>query len=306
MQGGPPGAQVLVVLGSRRGPVVGRLIGLQRGVGNLVGKVQPVAQCPELNLGHLLDLVGGVAGLDLRSERPALDGLGQDHRGRALVLHRRLVGRVELVVVVPPSGQGLQLGVGEVLHHVPQSRVRSEEMLPDERPRLGRVLLVVAVQAGGHLVDQHAVGVPGQQLVPAPAPDHLDDVPPCAPERGFQLLDDLAVPPDRAVQALEVAVDHEGQVVETLACRQGKGSERLGLVHLAVADEAPNPGRRGVREAPMQQVAVESSLVDGTDRPEAHRHGGELPELRHRPRVRVGRQPRPAHLHAEVVQLILG
>ena len=40
-----------------------------------------------------------------------------------------------------------------------------------------------------------------------------------------------------------------------------------------------------------EQVAVEPRLVDGVQRPEAHGHRGELPEVRHQPRVRVARQP---------------
>ena len=52
------------------------------------------------------------------------------------------------------------------------------------------------------------------------APDHLDHVPAGAAEIGFQLLDDLAVAAHRAVEALQVAVDDEDQVVEPLARRQ--------------------------------------------------------------------------------------
>src|SRR5699024_11743770 len=70
-----------------------------------------------------------------------------------------------------------------------------------------------------------------QQGVPLPAPDHLDDVPAGAPERGFQLLDDLAVAAHRAVQALQVAVDHEGEVVQLLPggeVRQPAGLRQIG------------------------------------------------------------------------------
>ena len=43
----------------------------------------------------------------------------------------------------------------------------------------------------------------------------------------------------------------------------------------------------GVHDPAALQVLHEAGLVDGHDRPEPHRHGGELPELRHEPRVRV-------------------
>ena len=82
----------------------------------------------------------------------------------------------------------------------------------------------------------------------------------------LELLDDLAVAPDRAVEALEVAVDDEDQVVEVLPAGHAEGADRLGLVHLAVADEAPDPAGAGVDEPPVVQVAVEVGLVDRVER----------------------------------------
>jgi hypothetical protein len=61
------------------------------------------------------------------------------------------------------------------------------------------------------------LAVLGQQRIPVAAPEHLDDVPAGAAEGGFQFLDDLAVAAHRAVEALQVAVDDEDQVVELLA-----------------------------------------------------------------------------------------
>ena len=97
--------EVLVHGRADRRAVVGRLFGVEGLVGDLVLQAEPVAQHPELFLGHLLDLVGGVARLDLGPERPALDGLGEDRRRRADLLGRRLVGGVELAVVVTAAGQ---------------------------------------------------------------------------------------------------------------------------------------------------------------------------------------------------------
>ena len=80
----------------------------------------------------------------------------------------------------------------------------------------------------------------GQERIPAIAPDHLDHVPASAAEDRLELLDDLAVAVDRPVQALEVAVDDEDEVRELLATRQADRAERLRLVRLAVAEEAPD------------------------------------------------------------------
>ena len=64
-------------------PEVRELVVVERRLGDLVVEVQAVAQREQLILGHLLDLVRGVAALDLRAERPALDRLAEDHRRRA-------------------------------------------------------------------------------------------------------------------------------------------------------------------------------------------------------------------------------
>jgi hypothetical protein len=177
-----------------------------------------------------------------------------------------------------------------VLDHLAGARVAAEEVLTDVRAVLRLVGLVVTVGRDVHQVDQRAVGVLREQGVPLAAPDHLDHVPAGAPEERLELLDDLSVAAHRAVETLQVAVDDEGEVVQLLAGRDADGAERLRLVHLAVAEERPDPLLAGVLDAPVVQVAVEARLVDRVDRTEAHRHGRELPELGHQPRVRVGRQ----------------
>ena len=235
---------VLVLDGVLRRDVVRRVVGVDRVLGDLVVQVQPVAQGDELVLGHLLDLVGGVAALEALAERPALDRLGQDHRRRpaAEVLRRRLVGGVELAVVVAAAGQVAQLVVGQVGDHLAQARVGAEEVVADVLAGLDRVALELAVDGRVHLVEQHAVLVLGQQLVPLRAPDDLDDVPAGAAEDGLQLLDDLAVAADRAVEALQVAVDDEDQVVELLA-----GGERDGARATRARRISPSPMKHHTR-----------------------------------------------------------
>ena len=103
--------------------------------------------------------------------------------GRAGLLGRHLVGGVQLAVVVATAGELLQLGVGEVLDHLAQAGVRAEEVLPDVGAGLRGETLEVAVGRRVHLVDEHAVDVAGEQLVPLAAPDDLDDVPAAAAEQ---------------------------------------------------------------------------------------------------------------------------
>ena len=119
---------------SPRAAVVGR-IALERGVGDVVGEVEAVPQRRELRPGHLLDLMGGVARLDLGAQRPSLDRLGQDHRRRAALLGGELVGRVELAVVVPAAGQRDQLVVAQVLDQACAGAGRARRSAPGCRHR---------------------------------------------------------------------------------------------------------------------------------------------------------------------------
>ena len=287
----------------RRAVVRRRVLVVEGVVGDVVVQVQPLAQVAQLRHRELLDLVGGVAALDRRAERPALDRLGQDHRGRAPALGGRLVGRVDLLVVVAAAGQGPQLVVAQVLDQLAQPGVGAEEVLADVGAVLDGVALALAVDGGVHLRQQETVDVAGEQVVPARAPDDLDHVPPGAAEHRLELLDDLAVAAHRAVEALQVAVDDPDEVVELLAAGERDRAERLGLVGLAVAEEAPHPAVGGVVDAAVVEVLVEAGLVDRVERSEPHRHRGELPEVGHQPRVRVARQAVAADLAAEVVEL---
>ena len=132
-------------------------------------------------------------------------------------------------------------------------------------------------------------------------------VPAGAAEGRFQFLDDLAVAAHRAVQALQVAVDDEDQVVELLARSERQSAQRFGLVRFAVAEERPDLARRLGDDAAILEVAHEARLIDGVDRTQAHRDGGELPEVRHQPGMRIGGQARVvAQFVAEVLQVLFG
>ena len=61
----------------------------------------------------------------------------------------------------------------------------------------------------------------------------------------------------------------------------------------------------GDGETAVVEVFEEPCLVDRHQRTETHRHGRELPEMRHQPGVRVGREALASHLLAEVEHLLL-
>ncbi len=65
-----------------------------------------------------------------RAQPVALHRLRQDHRRPALMLHRPLVGVVNLRRIMPAAMQPQQLFVGIVLHQLQQLRILPEEVLP--------------------------------------------------------------------------------------------------------------------------------------------------------------------------------
>jgi hypothetical protein len=183
--------------------------------------------------------------------------------------------------------------------------ILAEEMLARVGAAVELVVLVLAVADFVHALLQPPRLVAREQRVPQPAPDHLDHVPARAAEDALELLDDLAVAAHRSVEALQVAVDDEDQVVQLLATGEPDGSQRLGLVAFAVAQEGPHLAVAVVDQAAILLVAHHVRLVDRLDRAEAHRHRRELPVIGHQPRVRVGRQPAPVDFAAEIVELLL-
>ena len=105
----------------------------------------------------------------------------------------------------------------------------------------------------------------------------------------LQFLNDLTVAPHRPVEALQVAVDHEVEVAQTLTTGQRNSTERLGLVTLTVPEETPDFAVAMINEATLGLILHDVGLIDRLNRPEAHRHGGKLPVIRHQPGMGVRR-----------------
>ena len=215
-----------------------------------------------------------------------------------------LVCVVDLDGVVAAERHLLELVVAEVLDHVEQPGIDAPEVLADVGARLDRVLLVLAVDDFAHPLDEQAVAILGEDRIPLAAPEDLDHIPARAAERGFELLNDLAVAAHRAVEPLQVAVDHEDQVVELFSRRQRDRAQRLGFVGFAVAEERPHL-RLGLRLQPaILEVAHEARLVDRHQRAEAHRDAGVVPEVGHQPGVRIRRQAAAGlQLAAEILEM---
>jgi hypothetical protein len=235
----------------------------------------------------------------------ALDGLGENDGRLALVVDRGLVGGVDLDRIMAAALQRPDLVVAPVGDHRRRLGIAVEEILADVSSVLGLEVLIIAVDAFLHHLAQPSRAVHGEQRVPVGAPKTLDDVPAGAAETGLEFLHDLAVAAHRPVEALQIAVDDENEVVELLAARQRNRAERFRLVHLAVAAERPDlaPGRIG--DAAALEIAQEPRLIDRHQRPEPHRNRGKLPEVGHQPGMRIGRKPLAANFLTEIDELFL-
>ena len=165
--------------------------------------------------------------------------------------------------------------------------MHAEEMLPLVLAVRNGVLLVLTVDDLAHALHEQPFVVMSKQGIPAAAPDDLDDVPSGPMESGFEFLYDLPVAPHRAVQPLQVAVDHEYQVVQLLARRQGNGAKGLGFIRFPVAEKRPDFAAVALLETAVFQVPVEPGLVNGHDGTQAHGGRGEDPEVGHEPRMGV-------------------
>ena len=197
------------------------------------------------------------------------------------------IGRVDLSVVVSAAAQSHQVFIGEVRNELLERWLWPKEVLADVGATSDRVLLELAVHGAVHLANKFASFVTGKEWVPLARPDHLDHIPASAAEEALKLLHDLPVSSHGPVKALQIAVHHPGQVVEPLTRGKGEGTCRLGLIHLAVAEEGPDAALGSVGERAVVQVAVVSRLIDGANPSEPHGDGWELPEIWEESRVRI-------------------
>ena len=285
------------------GPVEGNFGALLVGYGN----VEARAEFAEFVFVQLLLLVRDVAAFAGFAEAVAFDRVRQNYRRRAVVFDGGFVRGVNFSRIVAAEPQAAELLVGERLDQFQQLRARTEEMFADVCAGLDDQLLVFAVDHFAHALDEKAFGVALENRIPLAAPQDFDDVPSGAAERRFELLNDLAVAAHGTVEALQIAVDDEDQVVEFFAGGQGDGAERFRFVGFAVAEERPDFRICDRLKSAIFQVTIEARLIDGHDRAEAHRNGGEFPEIGHQPGMRIGGKAAAGlQFTAKIFELLFG
>ena len=182
-----------------------------------------------------------------------------------------------------PSIQVPDFVVGHIGNHCRRFRMFAEEAIAHVLAVHGLDLLVLAIHGLLHDLAQLARLILREQWVPIRAPDNLNHIPACAAEGCLEFLDDLAIATHRPIETLQVAINDEDQIIQTLSYRHCNRAHRLRLIHLAVAKERPDLAITFRKQAAIFHVAHEARLIDRHHRSQSHRHGRELPEIRHQP-----------------------
>ncbi len=256
-------AVALLVQVAHLGAVVGGFEKLQVcRLGIREWQVEAVAVFDQRGLVELFLAVRGHLALTGLTHAIAFLGVGQNDGGLATVLQRGAVGGVNFDNVVAAAFEAVNLFVRHPLGQAFELFVLAKEAVTVEAPILGGKGLHLAVHGVGKGLDQRAGQVACKQAVPIAAPDQFDDVPTGTAKQFFQLVNNAAIAPHRAVQPLQVAVDHPHQVIQLLARSQCQSTHAFGFVHFAITKHAPDLARRAVQQLAVRQVAHEARVVD--------------------------------------------
>ena len=176
------------------------------------------------------------------------------------------ISSINFARVVTSQAQAAQRFVRKRLNKLKQARVAAKEMLARVGAGGNDELLILAVDQLAHTLDEQAFGIAFQNRIPFAAPKHLDHVPAGAAERGFQLLNDLPVATHGTIQALQVAIHDEDQIIELFPGCQRDRAKGFRLVRFAVADERPNLCIGSRLQTAIFEIAIEARLIDGHQR----------------------------------------
>ena len=237
---------------------------------------------------QLLLLMRDVLAFSGFAQAVAFDGFRQNDGWSADVIDGGAVGGVNFNGIVATEAHARQLFVREMLDHFQQAGVCAEQFLSEVGSAFDVIFLILSVSDFAAATYQDSVTIVADEAVPVGAPDAFDDVPSSAAEDGFEFLDDFSVAAYGSIETLQVAVDNEDQIVEIFAGSERDGTERLGFIHFAIAQERPNFSASRLLKAAILQIADKARVVNRLNRSKPHGNGGELPEVRHEPGVRIG------------------
>ena len=134
-----------------------------------------------------------------------------------------------------------ELFVREVFDQLEQLGVLAEEMFSNVVTAGNGVLLILPIRHFLEALNQQAGFIFFDEGIPTVTPDDFDDIPTRTAKCGLQFLDDFSVAPDGPIEALQVAVDDEDEVIEFFAGGQRDGTQRFWFVAFAIAQYRPRP-----------------------------------------------------------------
>src|SRR5690242_3038690 len=151
----------------------------RKGVNALFWNIQIKAICEikKLVFVQLFLLMRDVLAFACLAESVALHRLREDDRRLPLVLQRALVRVVHLERIMSPATKACDLIVALIFDELEQLGIFAEEFFPRIRTAPSLEVLVFAVYAFFHPLQQQTGGVARQQFVPVPAPNDFDHVP---------------------------------------------------------------------------------------------------------------------------------
>ena len=269
-------------------------------------QVETITEVLQIVDRQFLNTVGHVGSFAGCAGAVALNSLGQNNGWCAFVVYSGVVCSVNLVWIVTTTVQLPDILIRQVFHHLQGFWIATEEVFTGPGTAFVLAILIVAVHGFIHQLLQNAVFILCEQRIPMATPGHFQNVPACATEHAFQFLNDLAVTTNRAIQTLQVTVHHKHQVIQMLTASQRDSAEGFWLIHLTVAEECPDLTALLRHHFTVDQVLHKMSLIDRLQWAKAHRYSWELPEVRHQPGVRVGRQTLAIHFGTEAVHLLWG
>src|SRR5437868_1078219 len=100
-----------------------------------------------------------------------------------------------------------------MLDHLQQAWIAAKQVVTEIGAALDEIFLILPIGDFAQPPHQNPVAIVADQTVPVASPNHLDDIPASPTEDRLQLLDDFAIAAHRSVQALQVAVHYENQIV---------------------------------------------------------------------------------------------
>ena len=171
---------------------------------------------------------------------------------------------------MPTAVQSRNVSIGHVLDHLQQFRVLAEKFLPCVPTGSTLVVLVFTINRFVHPLLQQTQLILLKQGVPHPPPNNFDHIPASAAEYAFKLLDDLAVTSNRTIQALQIAVNDENEIVQLLSPRQRDRALRLRLIHFSISGETPDLSILHLGKPPAIQVLHNVRLINRLERPQPH------------------------------------